>query len=147
MALPFMCWLNWATARERARNIAVGAGRAVAADHVDRLLAADRAIGLPQQIEQMRIHVGLLFLAPVAHEPVELLQRLVVVAAVTLEGDGDVFAGVDVMEGEGAGVAFGGGVLQRLIGAQQQQAGDAQARTGAGERQREAARVPRAHRL
>jgi hypothetical protein len=61
--------------------------------------------------------VGFLFLAPVAHEPVELLQRGLVVTAVALVGDGDVFAGVNVMKGNGAGVAFGDGVLQGIAGA------------------------------
>ena len=83
--------------RARAQH-GVGSRRAVSADHLDRLFAADLAIDLPQQVEQMRVHVGLLFLAPVAHEPVELLQRGLVVAAIALEGDGDVFAGMDVME-------------------------------------------------
>ena len=72
-----------------------------------------------------------LFFAPVAHEPVELLQRGVVVTAVALEGDGDVFAGVEMMEGERAGVAFGAGVLQRVVGAEHEQPGKAQSGTGA----------------
>ena len=67
------------------------------------------------------------FLAPVAHEPVELLQRGIVVAAVALEGDGDVFAGVQMMEGKRAGVAFGAGILQRVVGAEHEEAGHAQA--------------------
>ena len=132
-------------ARARAQH-GVGSRRAIPADHLNRLFAADLAIGLPQQIKQMRIHVGFLFLAPVAHEPVELLQRGLVIAAVALEGDGDVFAGMDVVEGEGAGVAFGDGALQGVAGAQQQQSGDAELRTGAGQRRRETARVPCAHR-
>ena len=66
----------------------------------------------------MRVHLDWLFLAPVAHEPVEFLQRGVVVAAVALEGDGDVFAGVDVVEGKGTRVAFGAGGLQRVVGAE-----------------------------
>ena len=60
----------------------------------------------------MRIHAGLFCAAPVAQEPVELLQRRLVVTAVALEGDGDVFVGVDVMQRDGAGVALGDGVLQ-----------------------------------
>ena len=126
-----MCWLNCATPLERRAQHGVGAGRTVAADHLDRLFAADVAIDLPQQIEQVRIHVGLLFLAPVAHEPIELLQRGLVVAAVALEGDGDVFAGMDVVESERAGVAFGDRVLQGTIGAHQQQPGHAEACAGA----------------
>jgi hypothetical protein len=108
----------------------VGSGRAVAADDVDGLRGADLAIDLPKQIDQMRVHVRCLLLAPVAHEPVELLQRGFVVATVALEGDGDVFAGMDVMEGEGAGVAFRDGVLQEVAGAQQEQPGHAQLGTG-----------------
>ena len=41
--------------------------------------------------------------APVAQVMVGLLQRLFVVAAVTLEGDGEVFAGMGVVERQGAG--------------------------------------------
>jgi hypothetical protein len=109
----------------------VGAGRAVTADHLYRLRAADLAIDLPQQIEQVGVHVGFFFLTPIAHEPVELFQRGLVVVAVALVGNGDVFAGVDVMEGEGAGVAFGNGVLQGVIGGEQKQGSRAQPRANA----------------
>jgi hypothetical protein len=105
--------------RDAARTAAqhrIGFRRAVAADHVDRLGRPDLTIGLPQQIEKMRIHAGRLFLAPVAHEPVELLERGVVVTAIALEGDGDVFAGVEVVEGKRSGIAFGTRVLQRVVG-------------------------------
>ena len=90
--------------------------------------------------------MGLVFLAPVAHEPVELLQRGFVIAAVALEGDGDVFVGMDVMEGKRAGVAFGDGVLQGIIGAQQQQPGHAEPCTGACQGQNERELAPRANR-
>jgi hypothetical protein len=53
---------------------------------------------------------------------------------------------MDVMEGEGAGVAFGDGVLQGIIGAQQQQPGHAEPRTGAGQGQNESTLTPRANR-
>jgi hypothetical protein len=62
----------------------------------------------------------LLGLAPVAQEPVELFQRGLVVAAVALEGDGDVFVGMDVMQGDAAGVAFGDRVLQGSRAEQEQ---------------------------
>ena len=65
----------------------------------------------------MRIHAGGLLFTPIAHEPVELLQRGVIVTAIVLEGDGNVFAGVEMMKGESAGVAFCAGVLQRVVGA------------------------------
>jgi hypothetical protein len=44
---------------------------------------------------------------------VELFQRLFVIAPVALEGDGEVFAGMGVMEGEGAGLVEGSGVADR----------------------------------
>src|SRR3974390_2279492 len=71
----------------------------------------------------MRIHVRRLALAPVAHEPVELLQRGLVITAVALEGDGDVLTGVHVRERQAARVAFRGRVLQRNVRREQQQAG------------------------
>src|SRR5262249_729322 len=88
--------------------------RTIAADDVDRLLAADVAIDLPQEIDLLRVHLGGLVLAPVAQDPVDLLQRGVVVLAVALVGDGEVFAGVDVMQRNGAGVAQadGAGLLE-----------------------------------
>ena len=79
---------------------------------MDRLSGTGLAIDLPQEIVEVRVHLRFPFLAPVAHEPVELLQAVRVVAAVALEGDGDVLAGMRVMEGEGAGVALRDGVLQ-----------------------------------
>ena len=41
-----------------------------------------------------------------------MLQRGLVVFAVALEGDGDVFVGVDMVERNGAGIALGDRVLQ-----------------------------------
>ena len=117
----------------------VGRRRAIAAHHVDRRGGADLAIDLPQQVEQMRVHARRLFLAPVAHEPVELLQRGVVVTAVTLVGDGDVFAGVNVMERERARVAFGDRGLQRHAGGEQENAGGCGSGADARERARQQA--------
>src|SRR6202158_2082812 len=48
----------------------------------------------------------------VAQEPVDPAQRRRVVAAVALEGDGDVFVGMDVMHRDGSRVALGDRVLQ-----------------------------------
>ena len=62
----------------------------------------------------MRVHLGLFFLAPVAQDPIDFLERLLVVAPVHLVGDGEVFIGVDVMEGERPRVALGDGILQRF---------------------------------
>ena len=88
----------------------VGFRRAIGGDDLDRLLAADVAIDFPDDIEQVGIHRSLFLGAPVTQEVVELLQGLFVKAAVALEGDGEVFAGMGVMEGERAGFVQGGRV-------------------------------------
>jgi len=44
------------------------------------------------------IHHGLVLAAPVAEIVIELLQRLFVIAPVALEGDGEVFVGMGVVE-------------------------------------------------
>jgi hypothetical protein len=99
----------------------VGAGRTVGGDDVDRLLAVDVAVDLPEDVEQATIHLGLFLAAPVAEEVVELLQRLFVIAPVALEGNGEVFAGMGVVEGEGAGLVQGGGVADRSGSREEQQ--------------------------
>ena len=76
----------------------------------------------------MRVHVRGFFFTPIAHEPVELLQRGLIVDAVALEGDGDVFFGVEMMEGERLGVAVGGRALQGVVGGEQEKSGDADVR-------------------
>jgi hypothetical protein len=73
----------------------------------------------------VRIHARLLLAPPIAQEPAELLQRRLVVAAVALERDGDVFVGVDVMQRDGAGVALGDGVLQNARAEQEGKNGQA----------------------
>ena len=83
----------------------VGGRRTIAAHDVDDLVAADLAGRFPDEVVEARIHRDLFVLAPVAHEPVELLQRILVVTAVALIGDRDVFVGVDVMERDRPGVA------------------------------------------
>ena len=90
----------------------VGLGRAIAAHDPDRFLGAGFALHLPHQVDEVRVHLGFLLLAPVAQEPIDLFQRRVVEAALTLEGDGDVFAGVHVVHGDRAGIALGDRVLQ-----------------------------------
>jgi hypothetical protein len=62
---------------------------------------------LPQVVEQLRVHADLLLLPPVAEVGVQLLQRLVVEAAVLLVGDGEVFVGVDVVQAKRAGLGLG----------------------------------------
>ena len=71
--------------------------RAIAADHLNRFLGADLVADLPDQIEEVRIHVGRLLAAPIPQEPIELLQRFIVIAAGALERDADVLAGVHVV--------------------------------------------------
>ncbi len=44
-------------------------------------------------------------LSPVAEEPVQSLERLLVIAPVALVSDRNIFVGVNVMKGERAGVA------------------------------------------
>ncbi len=104
-----------AEARDARRAVAehgVGLRRTVAADDLDRLAGIGLALHLPHQIDQVRVHVGLFALAPVAQEPIELLQRRLVVPAVALVGDGDVFVGMHVVQRDRARVAFGDRVLQ-----------------------------------
>ena len=56
----------------------------------------------PDQVDQLGIHLARFGAPPVAHEMVELLQCVRIVAAVRLEGDGQALFGVDVEEREGA---------------------------------------------
>ena len=91
---------------------------------MDRLLAVDVAVDLPEDIEQVPIHRGLFLATPVTQEMVELLQRFLVVAAFALEGHGEVFAGMGVVERQGAGFVQGAGVVDRADTRQQQHRGD-----------------------
>ena len=91
----------------------VGFRRTVAAHHPDQLLGAGFALHLPDQVDEVRVHLGLLLLPPVAQEPIDFFESGFVVAAITLEGDRDVFAGVHVVHGDRAGIALGDRVLQR----------------------------------
>jgi len=89
----------------------VGGGRAVGGNDLDRLFAVDVAIDFPDDVEQTAIHRCGVLAAPVAKEVIEFLQRGFVVAAVAFEGDSEVFVGMGVVEGEGAGVAVGGRIM------------------------------------
>ena len=68
--------------------------------------------------------------APVAQRVIDLLQGGLVVAAIHLVGDGGVFLEMDVMEGNRAGIAVGGRVLQRFGAEQHDQSGYAAAADG-----------------
>src|ERR1700720_4292617 len=89
----------------------VGSRGAVGGNDLDRLLAVDVAVDFPEDVEQPTIHRGLFLAAPVAEVVIELLQRFFVIAPVTLEGDGDVFLGMGVMEGKGAGFVERGRIM------------------------------------
>src|SRR4051812_14113541 len=112
----------------------VGGGRAVAADDLDRFLGSDLLIDLPEQIDLFPVHRGGFVLAPVTHDPVDLLQRLFVVLPILLEGDGQAFVGVDVVQVDGAGVAHRPGALHPNRAGEEQTGGE----TGAIHRTRNA---------
>ncbi len=81
---------------------------------MDLLIDPEFALNFPDRIEQLRIHGGGVIGAPVAQEVVELLEAVVVVAAIALEGDGDVVAAMGVVQRDGAGVAIGDGGVQAV---------------------------------
>ena len=97
----------------------VGLRRPIGRDDVDRLARPDRAVDLPDDIEEARLHPGRLVGAPVAQQPVQLLERALVVIAVALEGDRGVFLGVRMEDRDGAGIAVGDRVLGRAGAAQE----------------------------
>ena len=122
IAWPSVCWLKRATPDGAAAEHGVGGGGAVGGDDLDRLLAVDVAVDFPEDVEEVTIHRGLVLAAPVAEEVIELLQRLFVVAAVALEGDGEVFVGMGVVEGKRAGLVQRGRIMHRPGAGKEQQA-------------------------
>jgi hypothetical protein len=68
----------------------------------------------------MAVHHRLVLVTPVAEIVVELLQRVLVIAPVALEGDGEVFVGMGVVEGEGVGLVQRRRVIDRSCAHQQQ---------------------------
>ena len=121
----------------------VGLRRPIGRDDVDRLARPDRAVDLPDDVEEARLHPGRLVGAPVAQEPVQLLEPALVVIAVALEGDRGVFLGVRMEDRDGAGIAVRDRVLGRAGAAQEGRDGDGAedraARRGARRRQPDAA--------
>ena len=112
-ALPSMCCEYLATRRERRRNIALVLRRAIGGKHVDRLLRPGFAVDLPEDVEQLGVHLDLFVEPPVPHEPVQLLQRRRVVHAVDHIGERAQFVGMGVGKDDRARVAvrdrgFGG---------------------------------------
>ena len=89
-------------AADGAAQHVVGAARAVAGDDVDRLGRAQLGVHLPDQIDEVGVHLRRLVLAPVAQDPVDLLHRLGDALAVLHVLDGQRLLGVDAVEGDGA---------------------------------------------
>ena len=74
----------------------------------------------------MRVHPDGLVLPPITQERIELCQSVLIVSAVDLIGDGQVFIGVHVMERDGARLAIGDRVLQGLATENDQESGETQ---------------------
>ena len=123
-------------ARRTAAEHGVGGGGAVGGNDLDRLLAVDVAVDFPEDVEQMTIHRGLFLAAPVAEIVIELFQRLFVVTPVALEGDGEVFIGMGVVERKGAGFVQRGRIMDRSGSRQEQQGCQAEMIPGLRQRQR-----------
>src|SRR4029453_1239560 len=79
----------------------------------------DLAIDLRNDVEQLRIHLGRFVGAPIAQEPVQLLERFLVIAPVLLERDRDVLARMGVVHRNAARLADRDGVLQ-MVAAEQE---------------------------
>jgi hypothetical protein len=94
-------------------------------------------VNLPQQIDQMRVHLDRLVLAPIAHQVIDFLEAFLVIAPVALVGDGKVLLGVNVVERNRAGLAVRAGVLQALGAEKDEQRSDAAAISSAGWTQRQ----------
>ena len=93
LAEPVLAVLGDAAASARAQHL-VGGRRAVGGDDVDVVVRAGLLVDRPDEVEEMRVHVGRLVLAPVAQEIVHPLQLRLVVDAVPLEGEFAVLAGM-----------------------------------------------------
>ncbi len=72
--------------------------RTVTADHMNRHLGAKFLVHLPNDVDGVGIDLCRNVLAPIAHEPVDLLHRLGNELAAPLVGHGELFFGMDVIE-------------------------------------------------
>ncbi len=90
----------------------VGLRRAIGGIDADGGRGACAAMRLPDDVEQAGVHLDDGVVTPVAQEMVELIEDGGVVGAVDPECGGDRFAGVGVVQVEGAGVAIGDGGLR-----------------------------------
>ena len=79
---------------------AVGRRRAIAAHHLDVIVRSGLLVDLPEQVEQMRVHLDHAVLAPVAQELVERLEAVAVVNAIALVDDDGALVGVEIVEPE-----------------------------------------------
>ena len=84
----------------------IGRRRAIAGDDIDEGVGAALAIRLPDQVQEPRVDLGLLALAPVAQEPVDLLELAAVVAAVALVGEAALLLGMQIVELQDAGLGL-----------------------------------------
>lgn len=81
----------------------------------------------------MGIHPDRFVFSPITQDIVDLGERALVVAPIHLVGDGQVFVGMDVMKGDRACFALGGGALQALAAERNKKSGDAAATTQPGQ--------------
>src|SRR5262249_23627040 len=77
----------------------VGVARTIARDDMDGLRRSQLGVNLPQQIDQLWIHLSGLVLAPIAQDPVDLLHGVRQALASLHILDGQRFLAVDVVEG------------------------------------------------
>ena len=105
-----MCSLFRAIPRERERSMEFVAGDDGGND-VNIIPAASLGMSLPDQIEQAGIHLGWFIAAPIAQEPVKLVQTVLLVAAIPLEGDFSTFVGMNKIESQCPG--FGESAVRR----------------------------------
>ena len=89
----------------------IGFRRAESRHDVDIIGCTAAAIDFPDEIEKARVHACRLVATPVAQEPVQLLQTLLVIFSIALEGDDRLLACVDIIQLETA--RFGGGFRRR----------------------------------
>ena len=109
----------------------IGLGGPVGREDVDRFPGADLPVDFPDDVEQARVHLGGLVDPPIAQEPIDLVQRVLVVAAVAPEGDGRGLVRVRMQEAQGAGVAVGDGILGAANAGERREGRDGDADGGA----------------
>ena len=107
----------------------VGVRRAIAADNVDWARGARRLIDLPEQVEQVRVHLLDLVLPPIADEVVQPLQPGLVVNAIALEDDRVGLSGMDVIDFQGPD-AIGDGIAVAKREGRKQHGGGSKAQIG-----------------